>query len=483
MRAIVSRLSFDEAEVKHVLLCSFPQLYERGMQSLSHIITYLNDRDCWFLRAAFFDVVFAASGQISRHASREYIVPLINLGDQEVFVVISALRALVRLVPQMSAAMLWDKLVEVQAACRAPGLRIAAKEFTDLAISNARLPMAADVARLALDIAKANSPESPVTMPNARLNGGDDERVVQLREIGAELRTVFLTAVQDPWAEGESAGDGSGSSSSSAMLSSFLRKKSLELESSPAAVTGQALEGWRPHGTLVGEVTEHTEAVTCLVAAQGGVFVSGSDDGTVRVFDGAAFRKSAVIRSVAVHAQGGRITGLAFSAALDCVASTSDSGTLHVLRVWRSGLRVLGTARLARGEHATCVGFAGAVVVVATSQSRVVFFDAVGLAQQDAVQLPPTHGRPTSVGTSPAWAFAVVGTSSGACMLVDVRFRVAVRAYRHVLGHAVTGLAAHSDDSVLVGTAAGDVCVLSLRTGRWPTCVSARSLHDLKGNA
>ncbi|KAJ2819533.1 phosphoinositide-3-kinase, regulatory subunit 4 [Coemansia sp. 'formosensis'] len=346
--------------------------------------------------------------------------------------------------------------------------------------------MAADVARLALDIAKANSPASPITMPNARLNGGGDERVVQLREIGAELRTVFLTAVQDPWAEGESAGDGSGSSSS-AMLSSFLRKKSLELESSPAsaaaAVTGQALEGWRPHGTLVGEVTEHTEAVTCLAAAQGGVFVSGSDDGTVRVFDGAAFRKSAVIRSVAVHAQGGRITGLAFSAALDCVASTSDSGTVHVLRVWRSGLRVLGTARLARGEHATCVGFAGAVVVVATSQSRVVFFDAVGLAQQDAVQLAPTHGRPTSVGTSPAWAFAVVGTSSGACVLVDVRFRVAVRAYRHVLGHAVTGLAAHSDDSVLVGTAAGDVCVLSLRTGRWPTCVSARSLHDLKGNA
>ncbi|KAJ2811919.1 Serine/threonine-protein kinase, partial [Coemansia furcata] len=265
MRAIVSRLSFDEAEVKHVLLCSFPQLYERGMQSLSHIITYLNDRDCWFLRAAFFDVVFAASGQISRHASREYIVPLINLGDQEVFVVISALRALVRLVPQMSAAMLWDKLVEVQAACRAPGLRIAAKEFTDLAIGNARLPMAADVARLALDIAKANSPESPATMPNARLNGGGDERVVQLREIGAELRTVFLTAVQDPWAEGESAGggsSGSSSSSSSAMLSSFLRKKSLELESSPTAVPGQALEGWRPHGTLVGEVTEHTEAVT-----------------------------------------------------------------------------------------------------------------------------------------------------------------------------------------------------------------------------
>ncbi|KAJ2879349.1 Serine/threonine-protein kinase [Coemansia aciculifera] len=475
MRAIVSRLSFDEAEVKHVLLCSFPQLYERGLQSLSHIITYLNDRDCWFLRAAFFDVVFAASGQISRHASREYIVPLINLGDQEVFVVVSALRALVRLVPQMSAAMLWDKLVEVQAVCRAPGLRIAAKEFTDLAIANARLPMAADLARLALDIAKANRPGSPVTIASARLNGVD-ERLVQLRGIGAALRTVFLTAVRDPWTEAESAGDGS-----SEMLSSFLRKKSLELESSQPTAAGQALDGWRPHGTLVGEVSEHTEAVTCLAAAHGGVFVSGSDDGTVRVFDGAAFRKSAVSRSVAVHAQGGRITALAYSAALDCVVSTSDAGSIRVLRVSRTGLSVLATASLPRGEHAICAGISGAVVVVATSLSRVVFLDAIHLVPQDSVQLAATLGRPTSIATSGAWAFVVIGTSTGACILVDARFRVTVRAYRH-LGHAVTGLAAYTDDSVLVATAAGDVCVLSLRSGRRPICVCARSLHELKGN-
>ncbi|KAJ2493370.1 Serine/threonine-protein kinase [Coemansia sp. RSA 2050] len=478
MRAIVSRLSFDETEVKHVLLCSFPQLYERGIQSLSHIITYLNDRDCWFLRAAFFDVVFAASGQISRHASREYIVPLINLGDQEVFVVISALRALVRLVPQMSPAMLWDKLVEVQTVCKEPGLRMAAKGFTDLTIANARLPMAAELARLALDIAKANSPDPPMTFASVQPSDTDD-RLVELRGIGAALRTVFLTAVRDPWAAGAESVKDNGSE----MLNSFLRKKALELESSQPTAPSQPLDGWRPHGTLVGEVSEHTEAVTCLVAALGGVFVSGSDDGTVRVFDGAVFRKSAVSRSVAVHAQGGRITGLAFSAALDCVASASDAGSIHVLRVSRTGLNVLATASLPRGEHATCVGFSGAVVVVATSLSRVVFLDAIHLAQQDAVQLPAAHGRPTSIATSPTWAFAVIGTSAGACVLVDARFRVTVRAYQHLLGHAVTGLTAHTDDSVLVATAAGDVCVLNLRTGRWPTCVCARSLHELKGNS
>ncbi|KAJ2043980.1 Serine/threonine-protein kinase, partial [Coemansia sp. RSA 922] len=475
MRAVVSRLSFDEAEVKHVLLCSFPQLYERGLQSLSHIITYLNDRDCWFLRAAFFDVVFAASGQISRHASREYIVPLINLADQEVFVVVSALRALVRLVPQMSAAMVWDRLVEVQAVCRAAGLQMAAKEFTDIAIGSARLPVAADVARLALDMAGASGGRgSPVAVGAARLSGGD-ERLVQLRGIGAPLRTVFLTAVRDRWAEATTATTGGGGSEM------FLRKKALELESAQAPAASQALDGWRPRGTLVGEVAEHTEAVTCLAVAHGGVFVSGSDDGSVRVFDGAAFRKSAVSRSVGVHAQGGRITSLAYSAALDCVVSTSDAGSIHVLRVSRAGLRVLATAALPRGEYATCGAVAGAAVVVGTSLSRVVFLDAVRLAPLDSVQLAASHGRPTSMATSAAWAFAVVGTSTGACVLVDARFRVAVRAYGP-LGHAVTGLAAYADDSVLVATAAGDVCVLSLRTGRRPVCVCARSLHELKGN-
>ncbi|KAJ1787808.1 Serine/threonine-protein kinase, partial [Coemansia sp. RSA 2399] len=197
VRAVVSKLSFDEAEVKHVLLCSFPQLYERGVQSLSHIITYLNDRDCWFLRAAFFDVVFAASGQISRHASREYIVPLINLNDHEVFVVISALRALIRLVPQMSPAMLWDKLVEAQILSKQPALRSSANEFTEFVVRNARLPISHDLVDLALGITKTGVKGTQADNVPANLSGEATDktsaRVIQLREIGAALQTVFLT--------------------------------------------------------------------------------------------------------------------------------------------------------------------------------------------------------------------------------------------------------------------------------------------------
>ncbi|KAJ1735060.1 Serine/threonine-protein kinase [Coemansia biformis] len=501
MRAMVSKLSFDEAEVKHVLLCAFPQLYEHGLQSLSHIITYLNDRDCWFLRAAFFDVVFAAAAQISRQASREYIVPLINLGDSELFVVVSALRALIRLVPQMSPAMLWDKLVEVQAFCTTPALRRSASEFTEFVLANATLPLATDTARLALDvmrIAQARADDEPATAYGQDVAVAVaapepvSERLVQLREVGAALRTVFLTPVADPWAPEPQTG-GTGTSAvpgSTRAADAFLRKKSLEL-AFPATARKQKLDGWRPRGTLAAEVAEHNDAVTCVVAAKGSLFVTGSDDGTVRVFDGGVVRKTAVCRSRAKSFQGGRITGLVYHEAVDCLASSSDNGTIHVLRAsadagsGEGSLKSLATTTLPAGEHAVALGLAknaeGAVLVASTSRSRVLFFGIVDLQLQEALVLPPTLGRPTCMASDGA-TLAVVGTAEGNLQLVDTRFRIELTTHRHFLGHRITALSMYTADSVLVGTAPGDVCVLSLRTGRWPVCVCSRSLQELKGN-
>ncbi|KAJ1817429.1 Serine/threonine-protein kinase, partial [Coemansia sp. RSA 2599] len=286
LQSAVARLSFDEAEVKHVLLCSFPQLYDCHAQSLSHIITYLNDRDCWFLRAAFFDVIFAAAARISQHASREYIVPLINLADQEAFVVVSALRALVRLLPQMSPAMRWDKLVEAYNVQRTrPELRLPSEEFVEFLLANASLPMSEPVARLALEIQAAQPLEQKPKgqsldkqqKQKQQQQKSPEERVIQLREIGAALQTVFLTPVRDPWSAEKPLSE-----------SNFQRKKALELEFSAAApatsgatvaAAGAAvataggtvprrtrLDGWRPKGTLIAEISEHNDAVTHAVS-------------------------------------------------------------------------------------------------------------------------------------------------------------------------------------------------------------------------
>ncbi|KAJ2513427.1 Serine/threonine-protein kinase [Coemansia sp. RSA 1939] len=481
VRAVVSKLSFDEAEVKHVLLCSFPQLYERGVQSLSHIITYLNDRDCWFLRAAFFDVVFAASGQISRHASREYIVPLINLNDHEVFVVISALRALIKLVPQMSPAMLWDKLVEAQALSKQPALHRSSKEFTEFVVQNAVLPISRDLVDVALDITETNSRSGradgiPASM-NSEPSDKSSARVIQLREIGATLQTVFLTPVNDPWNGKAQMAKGK--------VEAFMHKKSLELDFASSA-RRQKYDEWRPHGSLVAEIVEHNDAVSCLVAAGGALFASGGDDGVVRLFDANSFRKNAVCRSRATHFQGGRITGLVYHSVLDCLVSSSDNGSIHVYRPTLHEFDdLVPQTMLPAHEYVVGMGFAkgtaGVSLVACTSRSRVLFYDVATMRLEDEISLRPVYGRPTSV-VSDGSVFAIVGTSEGMLVLIDTRFRIELKRFRHFLGHQITSLAMYKPDSILVGTIAGDVCVLDLRSGKWPICVCSRSLQELKGN-
>ncbi|KAJ1643486.1 Serine/threonine-protein kinase [Coemansia asiatica] len=519
LQSAVARLSFDEAEVKHVLLCSFPQLYDCHAQSLSHIITYLNDRDCWFLRAAFFDVIFAAAARISEHASREYIVPLINLGDQEAFVVVSALRALVRLLPQMSPAMRWDKLVEAYNVQRARSeLRLPTEEFVEFLLTNASLPMPEPIARLALEIHAAQVAEQQQQQPrpkNASLEdkqnlSAPEERIIQLREIGAALQTVFLTPVRDPWSVDKK----------NLLESSFKRKKALELEFSSsvppvssgtmiaaaataAAATGATvsrrlrLDGWRPKGTLIAEISEHNDAVTHVASCMSSGFVTASEDGTLRLFDTGSLRKNAVCRSRDTRTQGGRITGLVYHGSLDCLVSSSDNGTIQVFRATKAqGFSdLLATANLPADEYATSLAFAkgcysessagstnaSVSVVAVTSKSRVLFFSIVDMHIQDTISLHTSYGRPISM-TGDGSAFVVIGTSKGTLVLIDTRFRIELKTYRHFLGHAITCLETYSSDSMLVGTAAGDVSSLNLRTGKWPTCVCARSLQQLKSN-
>ncbi|KAJ2797084.1 Serine/threonine-protein kinase, partial [Coemansia guatemalensis] len=459
--------------------------------SLSHIITYLNDRDCWFLRAAFFDVVFAASAQISRHASREYIVPLVSLADAELFVVVSALRALVRLLPQMSRAMCWDRLVEVQAlAHRRPPLRRVAREFCDFVLAHAALPMSPALARLALDIARVETADAP---PHAFATAHDEQeatrppapRVLQLRDIGAAVKTVFLTPVTDPWAaSANSASIPTDDLWAAPTNDAFLHKKALEL-ALPPPPRRPRLESWRPQGTLVGEVAEHNDAVTCITPVAGGLFVTGSDDGSVRVFDASSFRKSAVCRARAKLIQGGRITALAYHDGADCLASTSDNGSIRLLRVLPDALKPLASATLDTGEHVVALAFArgsaGLALVACTSRSRVLFYAVADLQLQDALTLAPALGRPTCMVGDGA-ALVVVATAEGNLRLIDMRFRIELRTFRHFLSHCITALAMLAPDSLLVATAPGDVCVLNMRDARWPMCLCSRSMQELKAN-
>lgn len=495
LSTVVTHLSFDEAvDVKHVLLCAFPQLYALNLQRLSHVITYLNERECWSLRAAFFDVVFAAAAELSGHALREYVVPLVNVGDAEAFVGASALRALIRLTPQLPSAALWDKLVEVRSQSnRWPKvLRDAAQKLATEAARVTRLPVPEHAVLTALDMTVKESRSAQLTTTAATIASGSPERNIQVCSIGAAPHTVFLTPIRNPWSTKKDEDNND----------AFLRRKAVELGSladdpmsssdGSGTTRNNVTDTWKPQGTLVAETVAHyTVPLKCMVAGSAGKIYTGGADGTVRMFSISDVGRAAAWRARVTYTQcssgGGHITALAFDS--DCVASSTDTGSIHIWRVEKGdSVKVLTSVQLDGDEYAVALGFVrglhGLAVVAATSHSKVLFLGAEDMQIQDSVSISPELGRLTSMTIGSSNAYVAVGTSSGVVSLVDARFRISLKTYRHPQSLAITALSTPSTSTlrnhVLVATSAGDLCLLNLRTAKWPLCVSARSLSDVK---
>ena len=90
----------------------------------------------------------------------------------------------------------------------------------------------------------------------------------------------------------------------------------------------------RPEGTLVAHLVEHTGAIINIqVAPDQLFFVTGSEDGTVKVWDTIRLEKNVTSKSRQTFQQGGKITSVCILEHSHCVASASDNGTLLVHRV------------------------------------------------------------------------------------------------------------------------------------------------------
>lgn len=90
----------------------------------------------------------------------------------------------------------------------------------------------------------------------------------------------------------------------------------------------------RPEGTLVAHLVEHTGAITDIqVSPDQLFFVTGSEDGTVKVWDTIRLEKNVTSRSRQTFQQGGKITAVCILENSHCVVSTSDNGTLWIHRV------------------------------------------------------------------------------------------------------------------------------------------------------
>lgn len=234
----------------------------------------------------------------------------------------------------------------------------------------------------------------------------------------------------------------------------------------------------RPEGKLVAYFTEHTGAISALaVSPDHAFFVSGSEDGSLKVWDTARLEKNVTSRSRASYAnQTGAITALIMLEGSHCVASASEDGSVHVVRVDLSlhhgtssmprygKLRLVSNFQLSNpGEYVTCLlqasskpgistaeaaasssnpsggaGGAGSpTLILGTTRSRLTILDLRTMQVLQTLRNPVQFGPITAMCCNRGNLWLLVGTLGGVMALWDLRFGLLVKSWR--IGQAKDG--------------------------------------------
>ena len=202
---------------------------------------------------------------------------------------------------------------------------------------------------------------------------------------------------------------------------------------------------WRPEGTLVGMLCEHTAAINRVVAAPDHkFFITGSDDGTVKIWDTSRLERNVSHRSRFTHSHGSKVqvTNLAFVENTHCFVSTGSDGSIHVVKVdcteenkvHRYGkLSLMREYQLPEGvfavwcEHHQVDNHS--ILVVATNTCKVLGIELRGMTVLYELQNPLHHGTPTSFCVDKRNHWLLLGTSHGVLDLWDLRFKIKLRSW------------------------------------------------------
>ncbi|KAI5198419.1 ARM repeat-containing protein [Aureobasidium subglaciale] len=225
----------------------------------------------------------------------------------------------------------------------------------------------------------------------------------------------------------------------------------------------QAQGYWKPEGQLTAVLEEHEAQVNCIAVSPDQVFfLTGSDDGSVRVWDTSRFERNMAYRSRQAHrhASGARITSLCFVESTHSFISTASDGSVDIVRVevtetngsLRYGkLQVLrswmiptkpGQKEYAIGvEHAKIDG--QSLCVLVTNLSRILFIDVYTMEVTYELLNPIQHGTPTTFCISRKWQWLLVGTSHGVLDIWDLRFRLRLRGWTVPRPSPITRLTLH----------------------------------------
>lgn len=208
--------------------------------------------------------------------------------------------------------------------------------------------------------------------------------------------------------------------------------------------TSRPLGGpWKPEGSLVASFGEHTASVNrVLVAPDHNFFITGSDDGTVKIWDSNRLEKNVLFKSRQTYRHGHnvKVKALCFIENTRCFASGASDGSIHVVKVdfspstQRYGkLKLMRDWQLPESEHAVWIEHFKAennsVLIIATNASNIHALDLRTMTIMYTLRNPVHHGTPTCFCIDSKHNWLVLGTSHGILDMWDLRFQLRIKAW------------------------------------------------------
>ncbi|SCZ98267.1 BZ3500_MvSof-1268-A1-R1_Chr3-2g06260 [Microbotryum saponariae] len=215
----------------------------------------------------------------------------------------------------------------------------------------------------------------------------------------------------------------------------------------------------KPEGTLIAHLVEHTAAITSIAVSPDQLFfVTGSQDGTVKVWDSIRLEKNVTSKSRQTFDQGGRITCVGVVEHTRCVVSASDNGSVWVHRVdvalggsmprYGRAAMVRQCTMQGRVEFVTCLDSyiteTTTNLIVGTSLSTIQILDLRTMRPLHTWQNPSHLGPISSLCFDRKKVWLVVGTAHGFLSLWDLRFGLLLRSWSiSPSSHRIERIAVH----------------------------------------
>jgi len=213
-------------------------------------------------------------------------------------------------------------------------------------------------------------------------------------------------------------------------------------------LTQTSFKEWNPKGILVAHLHEHKEAVNCLAVSNDSMFfVSGSDDGDVKIWDCQRLEKNIANRSrLTYSSQGGRIKSVCICENSHSVASASSNGSIHIFRVECGQKREKPSNLLEYSNLSTVKNLdklegsiikidhyetnTQSLIVYVTDKGRIHGWDLRAEREAWVMQNPLHFGLVTDMVIDPHRMWLAVGTNRGLLTQWDIRFQVPLQHWR-----------------------------------------------------